>query len=78
MTADALYDEYWLIAYEANCKGWLTSVGGVDHVAADPNFGFLKSKNVYFYDTSQAAPVGAAPIPMPTLPTVATFGAYVS
>jgi hypothetical protein len=78
MTADALYDEYWLLAYEANCKGWLPSVGGVDHVAADPNFGFLKSKNVYFYDTSRAAPTGSAPIPMPTLPTVATFGTYAS
>jgi hypothetical protein len=78
MTADALYDEYWLVAYEANCKGWLPSIGGVDHVAADPNFGFLKSKKVYFYDTSRAAPAGTAPIPMPILPTVATFGAYVS
>jgi len=78
MTADALYDEYWLLAYEANYKGWLPNVGGVDHVAADPNFGFLKTQDVYFYDPGQAAPAAGAPIPMPTLPTVATFAAYAS
>jgi hypothetical protein len=78
MTADALYDEHWLLAYEANCKSWLPSVGGKDHVAADPNFGFLKSHNVYFYDPSRAAAVGTAPIPLPTLPTIATFITFTS
>jgi hypothetical protein len=77
MSPDCLYDEYWLLAYEANVKGWLPSVGGVDHVAADPNFGFLKASGVHFYDANQAAPPGAAPVPMPTLPTTSTFpGAY--
>jgi len=78
MTADALYDECWLLAYEANYKGWLPNVGGVDHVAADPNFGFLKTHDVYFYDPGQAAPAAGGPIPMPTLPTVATFAPYAS
>jgi len=78
MSADGLYDEYWLLAYEANCKGWLPNVGGVDFVAADSNFRFLKNNNVYFYDTSRAAPAVGSPIPLPTLPTVATFGTYMS
>jgi hypothetical protein len=72
MIADALYDEHWLLAYEANCKGWLPNAGGTDHVAADPNFSFLKSKNVYFYDRTRATAAGTAPIPLPKLPTITT------
>ena len=70
MTADSLYDEYWLLAYEANIKGWLPSLSGGDYVAADANFGFLKTNGVYFYDTALAAPPPATPVPLPTLPTV--------
>lgn len=66
MTPNGLYDEHWLLSYEANIKGWLPTVGGGDHVAADPNFGFLKNAGVYFYDT---APLAVSPIPAPTLPT---------
>jgi hypothetical protein len=36
MTTDALYDEHWLLAYEANYRGWLPSVCG-DHVALSLN-----------------------------------------
>lgn len=50
MTADELYGENWLLAYEANVKGWLPTAS--DHVAQDPNFGWLKSLNVEFYDAS--------------------------
>jgi hypothetical protein len=79
MTPEALYDEYWLLAYEANIKNWLPSVGGVDHVSADVNFGFLKANGVHFYDTNLAAPPIVAPaaapatataVPLPTVPTV--------
>lgn len=70
MHADALYDEYWLLAYEANIHDWLPNAGGTDYVAADPNFGFLKSNGVYFYDATQAAPAPGAPVPLPTLPTL--------
>ena len=70
MTAESLYDEHWLLAYEANIKGWLPTVGGGDHVAADPNFGFLKASDVYFYDITSIA---TAPIPSPTLPTLNTL-----
>jgi reverse transcriptase-like protein len=70
MTQDSLYDEHWLLAYEANVKGWLPNAGPTDHVAADMNFGFLKNNGVYFYDAGLAAPPTAAPVPLPTLPTV--------
>ena len=78
MTPDALYDEHWLLSYEANIKNWLPSVGGGDHVAADVNFGFLKN-GVYFYDANlatppAAAPAIAAPVPLPTVPTPSTLG----
>src|SRR6267378_8267312 len=59
MSADVLYDEHWLL-----------SVSGTDHVAADPNFGFLKSRKVFFYDQ--------APIPLPTLPTITTSVTFTS
>lgn len=81
MTQDSLYDEHWLLAYEANIKGWLPSAGGVDHVAADVNFGFLKANQVYFYDASLAAPPAApaiAQVPLPTVPTVSTQGSVYS
>ena len=70
MTGSALYDEHWLLAYEANLKGWLPNTGGTDYVTADPNFGFLKANRVYFYDDSLSAPAPAGPIPLPTLPTL--------
>ena len=50
MTDQELYGNQWLLAYEANIKNWLPSVNGVDYVANDPAFGFLKSNNVEFYD----------------------------
>ena len=55
MTFNDLYDSEWLIAYEANVKKWLPSVGGIDHVMAHPNFAFLKSNNVHFYDNTISA-----------------------
>jgi hypothetical protein len=70
MTPDALYDEYWLLAYEANVKGWLPNSGPNDYVASDPNFGFLKANGVQFYDPALAAPAVASPVPLPTLPTL--------
>lgn len=54
MTTDDLYGEHWLVAYEANAKGWLPSVGQKDHVNADERFSILKANGVYFYDDSRA------------------------
>ena len=70
MAPTSLYDEFWLLAYEANVKGWLPNPPSGDFVAADPNFGFLKQQGVYFYDLSKSAPAPTVPIPMPTVPTV--------
>jgi hypothetical protein len=57
MSTAELYEEQWLLAYEANVKGWLPSQGGGDHVMADNNFAFLKSSGVEFYVS--AIPLGA-------------------
>jgi hypothetical protein len=56
----SLWGSNWLLSYEANKKGWLPSLGSVDHVTTDPQFRELKSKQVSFYDHQLApAPVGA-------------------
>ncbi len=55
-----LYEPYWLLTYEANVKNWLPSKSG-DHVSNDPNFNFLKTNGVEFYDMSKlpsAVPAG--------------------
>jgi hypothetical protein len=44
-----LRSENWLLAYEANIKGWLPSVTDEDHVNLDEAFGFLKEREVSFY-----------------------------
>ncbi len=63
MNGDSLYDDYWLLAYEANLKGWLPSVGGTDFVMADPNFSILKTAGVEFYKTALVYIAGpAAPL----------------
>lgn len=76
MSTDELYGEHWLLAYEANIKGWLPSNGGVDHVLADANFAFLKTNNVFFYDQSLAMPVSPALVPLPSLPTMSLNSVY--
>lgn len=53
MNAQFLYEEQWLLVYEANIKSWLPSQGGVDFVANDANFGFLKRNDVSFYDSNR-------------------------
>lgn len=58
MTTDELYSTNWLLAYEANIKGWLPSQGKSAHVDEDAFFGTLKTHNVSFYDsTRQVNPV---------------------
>jgi hypothetical protein len=60
-----LYDEQWLLSYEANMHGWLPSLGAGDHVSADANFAFLKAEGVHFY-------VSSVPIMIP--PLIAGYG----
>lgn len=50
MQCDELFGEQWLLSYEANVRGWLPSVGNADHVSAEPNFGYLKTHQVHFYE----------------------------
>jgi hypothetical protein len=49
MTGADLYDDQWLLAYEANAHGWTPSGSGTDYVAHDPNFAHLKELGVEFY-----------------------------
>lgn len=73
MTQADLFDDQWLLSYEANVKGWLPSAGGGDHVASDVRFGYLKGLGVEFY---QRVPM-LAPPPVPVLPPVPAPGAPV-
>jgi hypothetical protein len=73
MKADELYDEFWLLSYEANLKGWLPNIGGVDFVAADQNFAILKAAGVYFYDANLNPP--ATPPAATVVSTVADASA---
>lgn len=47
LTQENLYNEHWLLAYEAIIKGWLTSK--VDYISKDPFFKLLKDNKVEFY-----------------------------
>lgn len=78
MTTSALYEEHWLLSYEANIKNWLPSNGRRDHVNADPNFSFLKTNGVSFYDAQRVMPAtqtSALPVPQPTIPPIFYAGA---
>ena len=69
MNTQSLFEESWLLSYEANVKGWLPSLGVPDHVIADPNFNFLKQNSVYFYDAGLSLnyqPSGVALLEDPT------------
>jgi hypothetical protein len=50
MSADDLYSEHWLLAYEALAQGWLPPVGGKDYLKADPFFSILANSAVRFYN----------------------------
>ena len=46
--AQELYGDQWLLSYECNKKGWIRT--SKDYVKGDVAFGYLKSKNVSFYN----------------------------
>ena len=48
MVQDELHNDEWLLAWEGNFQGWLPSIGGADHVNADPAFTLLKKARVSF------------------------------
>jgi hypothetical protein len=70
MRQSELTSENWLLAYEANVKGWLPSTTGVDYVAADMTYGPLKAGNVFFYDPAAAGP--GTPLAAPLYAQAAT------
>ena len=66
MTTGDLYEDQWLLSYEANVKGWLPSLGGGNHVSVDPRFGYLRALGVEFYapvhvGMGPVLPVGGVP-----------------
>ncbi len=62
MKSDELWGPNWLLAYEANIKAWLPSVGSADHVNTVAEFSLLKSWGVTFYQRSQRL------VPRPDIP----------
>jgi hypothetical protein len=64
MHDDELTDAQWLLAYEANVKGWLPNKGGKDFVAAHKHFGPMKAAGVSFYDETATLPVTVKPAVM--------------
>jgi len=50
MTTPELYGEQWLLGYEGRLKGWRPSKGGGDHIASDPNFSWMRTHQVSFYE----------------------------
>ncbi|WP_133486776.1 RNA-directed DNA polymerase [Aliiroseovarius marinus] len=53
MTSSSLRDENWLLAYEADVKGWLQSAESTNHVDSDPYFSTLKARRIEFYDINR-------------------------
>jgi len=52
-----LVEGQWLLAYEANVKGWLPNLGGTDFVTASKHFGPMKAAGVSFYDEAATLPI---------------------
>jgi hypothetical protein len=53
-TSANLYEDHWLLAYEAHEHGWLSTPSKADYVAADPFFSILQSHGTRFYGDSLA------------------------
>lgn len=57
LNTQELNSECWLLAYEANFRGWLPPLPGVgDYVSSHPQFALLKANGVSFYDTNASMP----------------------
>jgi hypothetical protein len=49
MQSSDLYENHWLLAYEAFEHGWLPSLGNNDYIANDEFFSILRQHGVRFY-----------------------------
>jgi len=56
INSESLYGQQWLIAYEADFRGWLPSSSRAKYVENDPNFSGLKQAGVSFYDPDITEP----------------------
>jgi hypothetical protein len=68
MTSAELRRSSWLLVYEAFIKGWLPpGAGGVDPIAPDPYFSWLRNGGVSFYEATRTLPTHpiayAPPVP---------------
>lgn len=52
LTTDDLNGRQWILAYEADIKGWLKPLTDRDYVDSDPNWSLLKKLGVSFYNPS--------------------------
>jgi hypothetical protein len=69
MRGSSLSGPEWLLAYEADIKGWLPSAEKPNHVDSNPGFSLLKQANVSFYDadSNPRSLVSAVQVPGPTI-----------
>jgi hypothetical protein len=54
MQSAELYENHWLIAYEALEHGWLSALGNNDYIADDEFFSILRLHGVHFYGGAMA------------------------
>jgi hypothetical protein len=54
MLGSELYENHWLLAYEALEHGWLPSIDAADYVAEDACFSILRQYGVRFYGAGVA------------------------
>jgi hypothetical protein len=47
-----LFGRHWLLCYESNRQGWLAPPSGGDPLGAQPQFDFLRTQNVSFFNTN--------------------------
>lgn len=56
MSRDSLENSNWLVAYEADLKGWMPHSTFPSHVDAHPWFRVLKHQGISFYDEARTVP----------------------
>ncbi|MBD2490321.1 RNA-directed DNA polymerase [Aulosira sp. FACHB-615] len=74
MTSDELYGCNWLLCYQAFKNNWLPSKDGKNYLIEDPEFSFLSSHNVQFYDSMSSVVYSVPPVPRFSAPVFPTGG----
>jgi hypothetical protein len=67
MSRPGLFEEHWLLAYEALHHGWLPSGTRKDYTKGEPLFGLFRRTGVCFYDEA-AQVVAPAIVKRPSMP----------